>query len=131
MNDAPSRATLAYANAHRPWQIYKTVFDDIRALCESEARRHKRRFRFKHKLLSLDSTTIPLSLSLFDWAHYQTGKGAAKVHMVLSHDGFLPQFAVVTDGKTSDTEAAEAMTFAPARCWSSTAGTTPTTGGCG
>jgi hypothetical protein len=24
--EAPSRTTLAYANAHRPWQLYEQVF---------------------------------------------------------------------------------------------------------
>jgi hypothetical protein len=40
-------------------------------LCRREAAGHKRKFRFKHKLLSIDSTTIALSLSMFDWAHPQ------------------------------------------------------------
>ncbi len=31
--------------------------------------RGKRKFRFKHKLLSLDATILPLCLSVFDWAH--------------------------------------------------------------
>jgi hypothetical protein len=89
------------------------VFYNVLKRCQSEAKVLKRKFRFKHKLLSLDSTVIPLCLSVFDWARYKRAKGAVKLHMVLDHDGYLPSYAVVTDGKTADITAAKRMTFAP------------------
>ena len=67
----------------------------------------------KHKLLSLDATLIPLCLSAFDWALYRRSKGAVKLHLVLDHDGYLPQFAVITDGKTPDIEIARELHFEP------------------
>ena len=106
------RATLAYANQHRPWQLYRAVFQDLLVHCQREAAGRKRRFRFRHKLLSIDSTTIALSLSVFDWAQYKRSKGAVKLHLVLDHDGYLPCFAVLTDGKESDIAAARKMYFA-------------------
>ena len=57
------------------------------------------KFRFKNKLLSIDATTIELCASLFDWARFRRNKGAAKLHLVLDHDGYLPSVAVITDGK--------------------------------
>ena len=39
---------------------------------------------------------------MFDWASYTQTKGAVKLHLVLSHQGYLPQYAVITDGKTAD-----------------------------
>jgi hypothetical protein len=113
MRGAPCRSTLAYANQHRPWELYKTVFERLKVWCEAEAANRKRKFRFKRQLTLLDSTAIPLALSMYDWAAYQTAKGAAKIHMVLNHDGYLPQYAVVTDGKTSDIEVARTLTFEP------------------
>jgi Transposase DDE domain/Domain of unknown function (DUF4372) len=110
---APKRTTLSYANQHRPWQMFETVFHQLLKRCQGEAATRKRKFRFKHKLLSLDSTVIPLCLSVFDWAHYKRAKGAVKLHMVLDHDGYLPSFAVLTEGKTSDITAARQMSFAP------------------
>jgi hypothetical protein len=56
------------------------VFYDLLEHGQREAARHKRKFRFKHKLLSIDSTTIALSLSMFDWAQYKRSKGAVKLH---------------------------------------------------
>ena len=113
VSQPPKRSTLSYANEHRPWQLYRSVFYDLLEHCRGEAAGHKRKFRFKHKLLSIDSTTIALSLSMFDWAHYKRSKGAVKLHLVLDHDGYLPQYAVISDGKQADIHAAKKMTFAP------------------
>ena len=97
---APQRSTLAYANAHRPWQLYETVFHQLLNRCHQAAGRKK--FRFKNKLVSLDSTSIDLSAELFDWARYKRTKGAVKLHLVLDHQGYLPCFAVLTDGQSHD-----------------------------
>ncbi len=113
MDGAPARSTLAYANENRPWQLYQDVFQTLLGRCQHEAQNHKRKFRFKHKLLSIDGTMIELSLSMFDWAVYKRTKGALKLHMVLDHDGYLPCYAVLTDGKESEISVAKSMTFQP------------------
>jgi hypothetical protein len=88
MRDAPNKSTLSYANAHRPWELFRDLFYDTLAVCKSAAPgRHK--FRFKNKLLSLDSTTISFCLSLFPWAKFRRTKGAVKLHLLLDHDGYL------------------------------------------
>jgi hypothetical protein len=109
----PKRSTLSYANEHRPWKLYRSVFYDLLEHCRREAAGQRRKFRFKHQLLSIDSTTIALSLSMFDWAQYKRTKGAVKLHLVLDHDGYLPAFAVISDGKQADIAAARKMSFAP------------------
>jgi hypothetical protein len=112
--EAPARSSLSYANAHRPWQLYESLFH---ALYEKVAAKFisqgKGKFRFKNKLVSLDSTSIDLSLSMFDWAQYQRTKGAVKLHLVLDHDGYLPCFALITDGKVHDVTAARQIPFSP------------------
>ena len=113
VSEPPKRSTLSYANEHRPWELYRAVFHDLLERCQHAAAGQKRKFRFKHKLLSIDSTTIALSLSLFDWAQYKRSKGAVKLHLVLDHDGYLPQYAVLSDGKEADIQAARKMSFAP------------------
>ena len=62
----------------------------------------KHKFRFKNKLLSLDSSTISLCLSLFPWAKFRRTKGAVKLHMLLDHDGYLPTYAYISNGKKHD-----------------------------
>ena len=112
VSEPPKRSTLAYANEHRPWELYRSVFyDDVLEHCQREAAGKKRKFRFKHKLLSIDSTMIALSLSTFDWAQYKRSKGAAKLHLVLDHDGYLPVFGHVSDGKVGDVKVAQRLDF--------------------
>jgi diacylglycerol kinase len=108
---APTRSTLAYANEHRPWQLYKSMFDRLAAVCRDEAKEKKRKFRFNHPLLTLDATVIPVCVSMFEWASYVKTKGAVKLHMVLDNASFLPQYAVVTPGNTGDVTAAKRMEF--------------------
>lgn len=62
----PKRSTLPYANAHRAWQVFPTVFTRLYERFSAELWQHgRRRFRFRHKLLSLNATPIPLCVSLF------------------------------------------------------------------
>src|ERR1035438_10099390 len=113
MDCAPARSTLAYANGNRPWQLYEDVFHTLLGRCQHEAQNRKRKFRFRHKLLSIDATMVELCLSIFDWAVYKQTKGALKLHLVLDHDGYLPCYAVLTEGKTADVTEARKMHFEP------------------
>jgi hypothetical protein len=115
VSDSPKRSTLAYANANRPWSLYQTVFEQLLGKCQTAVagRRTRKKFRFKNKLVSLDASVIDLSLSLFNWAHFRRTKGAVKLHLLLDHDGYLPSFAVVTNGKTSDIKVARRLRFEP------------------
>jgi hypothetical protein len=115
---APARSTLAYANEHRPWQLYRTVFDQLLAKCQTLAAsqpgtRKKRKFRFKNPLLSLDASVIDLCATMFDWAKFRRTKGAVKLHLLLDHDGYLPSYAVITEGKKHEVRVARQMRFTP------------------
>ena len=116
--EAPARSSLSYANAHRPWQLFEKVFYGLFEIVAAKAggwprAMGKKKFRFKNKLVSLDSTVIDLCLSLYDWAKFRRTKGAVKLHLVLDHDGYLPCFGIITDGKVADVKAAHQMHFAP------------------
>jgi hypothetical protein len=109
---APSHSTLAYANEHRPWELYQRVFRQLLQRCQSQVT-GKKKFRFKNKLVSLDSSIIDLSVTLFDWARFRRTKGAIKLHLLLDHDGYLPSFAWITEGKRSDVKVAQHLRFDP------------------
>jgi len=113
LTQAPTRSTLSYANAHRPWQLYQAVFEELLKSCQTLAATKKRRFRFKHPLRSLDASVIELCVKVFDWAKFQRTKGAIKLHLQLDHQGCLPCWALVTDGDTNDVRVAQKLEFAP------------------
>ena len=112
---APKKSTLAYANENRPWELYQTVFEQTLLKCQElvSSQGGRKKFRFKNKLMSLDGSIIDLSMSMFDWAKFRRTKGAIKLHLLLDHDGYLPSFAVVTEGKTSEIQVARTLRFDP------------------
>lgn len=113
LKKAPAHSTLAYANEHRPWQLYETVFGDILSRCQGLADMKHRDFRFKNPLMLLDSTVIDLCLKVYDWAHFRRAKGAVKIHLQLNSQGYLPCWAMITEGKTHDVKAAQTLSFEP------------------
>jgi hypothetical protein len=110
---APSHSTLAYANEHRPWELYQHVFVKLFNRCRIQVKIGKKKFRFKNKLIGMDSSVIDLCLEMFDWAHFRRTKGAIKLHLLLDHDGYLPSFAIITEGRVSDVKVAHQFQFDP------------------
>jgi hypothetical protein len=110
IGEGPKKSTLSYANRHRPWQIFEETFYDLLGTCRAAA--PKKPFRFKNPLYSLDATVIELCASVFDWARYMRTKGAIKLHLLLDHDGYLPTFAHLTEGKTHEVRVARTLELA-------------------
>ena len=112
---APKRSTLAYANAYRPSALFEDLFYRTLEIARGQAQqsgvRHK--FRFNNKLLSINATTIELCASVFDWAQFRRTKGAVKLHLMLDHDGLLPCYGVITDGKQHEVTVTRQWEFAP------------------
>ncbi|MCB2215736.1 MAG: IS4 family transposase [Desulfobulbaceae bacterium] len=115
ISKAPNKSTLSYANQHRPAELFEELFWTMtrrfRALGSLGNR--KRKFRFKNKLLSLDSTTISLCLNLFPWAKFRRAKGGVKVHVLLDHDDYMPSFALITEAKRHDRSVARRFNLQP------------------
>ena len=104
-----ARNTLSRLNRDKPYELYQALFGQLLSRCQSRPMSHG--FRFKNPLYTLDSSTIDLCLSLFPWARFRTTKGAIKLHVGLNHQGLLPEFVHVTDGKTTDIEVARQRVF--------------------
>ena len=109
LENEPKRSTLSYANAHRSWRLFERLFYDLLAQCQAIS--PKKKFRFKNRLLTMDSTTVELCASMFDWARWRQTKGAIKLHLLLDHEGYLPIFGHITDGKTADVKVAQTLDF--------------------
>jgi hypothetical protein len=107
----PCKSTLGYANEHRPWELYQTIFEQLLQKCQPWAPGKK--FRFKNKLLSLDASVIDLCAGLYDWAQFRRTKGGVKLHLVLDHDGYLPSYAVIEPAKKPELKVARALRFEP------------------
>ena len=104
VNRGPSKSNLSYANAHRPAALFEDLFWTMTNRFRAQGRlgSHNHKFRFKNKLLSLDSTTISLCLSLFPWSEFRRAKGGVKAHVLLDHDDYMPFYVLLSKAKMHD-----------------------------
>jgi len=115
ITQAPNKSTLSYANQHRPAALYQELFYTALSRFREQPGwgTRKPKFRFRNKLLSLDSTTISLCLSLFPWAKFRRAKGGVKAHVLLDHDDYLPRYVLLTPARTSDVRMAHCFRLPP------------------
>jgi len=110
VNKAMKKSSLAYVNEHRSWELFRDMYfrlyDELQPFLKGS-----RKLLPQRKIFLLDSTTIDLCLSAFDWAKFRKKKGAIKLHTVLDFDGCLPAFMDLSDGKKHDMKAAREIEF--------------------
>ena len=104
-----SRSSLSRINNDKSYELYEALFSKLLSRCQSATPDHD--FRFNNKLYSLDASTIDLCLSAFPWAEFRSTKGAIKLHVGLNHEGYLPEFVTITEGKTSDITVGRTLNF--------------------
>ncbi len=105
------RSTLADANELRDWRIWS----DLAALLIRRARRlyasESLGVELDNTVYALDSSTVDLCLSLFDWAPFRSTKAAIKLHTLLDLRGAIPAFVHISDGKLHDVNVLDMLTF--------------------
>jgi len=104
-----TRSNLSRINESKPHQLYQALFSKLLKRCQSQTTGH--RFKFHNPLYSLDASTIDLCLSVFPWAEFRSTKGAVKLHVGLNHDGYLPEFVTISDGRCADITAGRGLNF--------------------
>ena len=96
------RSTLADANESRDLRIWA----DLAAVLIRRARKlyasESLGVDLDNTVYALDSSTIDLCLSLFDWAPFRSTKAAIKLHTLLDLRGAIPAFIHISDGKLHD-----------------------------
>lgn len=111
---APCKSSLSYMNAHRDWHLFKDFYFVLLKQFESQWKGVRKGLpRLKRKIFLMDATTIPLCLSMFDWAKFRSKKGGVKLHLVLDYDGCLPVFAQVTKARKHEVKIAQKLSFPP------------------
>jgi IS4 transposase len=99
---AVKRSTLSDANESRDWRIWS----DLTAVLIRRARKlyanESLSVELDNTVYALDSSTIDLCLSLFDWAPFRSTKAAVKLHTLLDLRGSIPAFIHISDGKLHD-----------------------------
>ena len=102
MKSVPARSTLADALNLRDWHIYHALAMRLIANARELYVKEPMSVDLDATVYALDSTTIDLCLSLFDWAPFRSTKAAVKMHTLLDLRGAIPAFIHVSDGKLGD-----------------------------
>ena len=105
------RSTLADANESRDWRIWS----DLAAVLIRRARKlyagDPLDVGLDNTVYALDSSTVDLCLSLFEWAPFRSTKAAIKLHTLLDLRGAIPAFIHISDGKLHDVNVLDMLTF--------------------
>lgn len=99
---SPARSTLADALERRDWRIYHALAQRLIARAKALYAQDPSVLELDASVYALDSTTIDLCLSLFDWAPFRATKAAVKLHTLLDLRGSIPTFLHISDGKLHD-----------------------------
>jgi len=109
----PSRNNLSNSNKVRPaamaeklfWAVFEHLGDLSPRFVSGKAGKRFAR-KFKRTIHLVDSTTIALIASCMDWAKHRRRKAAAKCHLRLDLQSFLPRFAIVDTAQHNDAKRA-------------------------
>jgi putative transposase len=103
------RSSLSYANRNRDAGLFEELFYQLVGQAQKDPEGNG--FRFKNPLYSIDATTIDLCMKLFPWADFREKKGGIKLTIKLDHQGKIPCFAVVSNGKEHESKKAREIPF--------------------
>jgi Transposase DDE domain/Domain of unknown function (DUF4372) len=113
---APTRNNLSHANkvrsADMAEKLFWAVFEHLGKVSPGFVSGHAgKRFarKFNRAIHLADSTTIPLIASCMDWARHRRRKAAAKCHLRLDLQSFLPRFAIVDTARHNDARRAREL----------------------
>ena len=107
-----SRNNLSNALSKRSAKLFEKLFYILLEKVQKETgSRRDKRFRFKNRLIAIDSTTISLCLSLCMWASFRSKKGGVKVHTMYDIKRQIPDFMIITEARKHDHTAVVDMPF--------------------
>lgn len=109
-----NQSTLSRANERRDFRIFedlgKYLIQQVRPMYANEPIPN---VNIDNEVFALDSTTISLSLKLFNWASGKYSRGAVKIHTLLVLRGSIPSYILITDGKYHDSNVLDVLTPIP------------------
>jgi transposase len=113
MRGIPARSTLSDALNLRDWRIYHALAMRLILRARDLYASDSLDIGLDATVYALDSTTIDLCLSLFDWAPFRSTKAAVKMHTLLDLRGAIPAFIHISDGKMHDVNVLDILPMEP------------------
>ena len=113
---SPARSTMGDGNKNRSYKVFETLYYRLlshygRVLAEHGQGRIIEEIKGRTVKL-IDSTTIALCLSMFDWAKFRTAKGGIKIHTCWDDAMMIPDMVNITEAKVHDSKGLAQQVFA-------------------
>lgn len=106
LEQSPARSTMSDGNKKRNYQVFETLYyrllSHYERVLEKQHQRHIIEEIKDQKIKLIDSTTISLCLSTFDWAKFRTAKGGIKIHTSWDDTLMIPDMVNISEAKLHD-----------------------------
>ena len=111
----PAKSTMSDGNKNRNWRVFEMLYYKLLSHYTQVLKvKHRTDIidEVKHHTIKIiDSTTISLSLGLFDWAKFRTAKGGIKIHTCWDDSLQIPDMINITPAKVHDSKGFEQQVF--------------------
>lgn len=106
LKQSPAKSTMSDGNKNRGWEVFESLYYRLlsyyKETLKSKHQSHIIEEIKNHSIKLIDSTTISLCLSLFNWAKFRTAKGGLKIHTVWDDQLGLPDMVNISEAKMHD-----------------------------
>jgi hypothetical protein len=114
---SPAKSTMSDGNAKRDYRIFEMLYQELikhyRTIF-AKTPEYKVIDEIKGRNIKvIDSTTMSVSLNLFNWAKFRTAKGGIKAHVSLDEAMMLPEMVHITEAGVSDRRGADNFRYEP------------------
>lgn len=115
LTQSPARSTMSDGNENRRWEVFESIYFSLvehYSQIFSKTPNYKVIKEIQGKSVKLvDSTTISLCLSTFNWAKFRTAKGGLKIHTCIDEGKMIPEMINITEAKVHDRKGVEDFLF--------------------
>ncbi len=116
LQQSPARSTMSDGNKNRDWQVFESLYNRLLKHYEDVLSKQHQSHVIEEikteRIKIIDSTTIGLCMSLFDWAKFRTAKGGIKIHTCWDDTLMLPEMVNITEAKVHDRYGLSQLVFA-------------------
>jgi len=106
LKQSPARSTMSDGNKKRDYRVFESLYYRLLGHYQRVLTTHHKGHIIKEiknqRIKLIDSSTISLCLSMFDWAKYRTAKGGIKIHTCWDDTLMLPDVINITEAKLHD-----------------------------
>ena len=115
LSQSPARSTMGDGNKKRDWRVFESLYNRLLSHYKSVLKKHHDTHTIKEikdKVVKLiDSSTISLCLSMYDWAEFRTAKGGIKLHTSWDAHMMIPEVVNITEAKVHDRNGLEQLIY--------------------